>query len=135
MFYASTDSWVYILFGVLWIAFAIYKGSNKTTGAVNAKSGAETEKKPSSASSSGLEAIMGSFLTEEDIVEDISETPKEEVVEKPVAEPEKPVVFEENVPAQTSGEEMAEATCKPKMRKINIKQAVIYSEILRRPYE
>ena len=139
MFYASTDSWVYILFGVLWIAFAIYKGSNKTTGAVNAKSGAETEteteKKPSSASSSGLEAIMGSFLTEEDVVEDISETPKEEVVEKPVTEPEKPVVFEEGVPATTHSEELPETSCKPKMRKINIKQAVIYSEILRRPYE
>jgi len=130
MFYAGTDSWVYIFFGVLWVAFAIYKGSNKATNAVKARSGAEaeTEEKPSSAPSSGLEAIMGSFLTEEDVAEDISETPMEEVVEKPVAEPEKPVDVVENVPAIiTPDEKQTETTCKPKMRKINIKQAVIYS--------
>jgi len=137
IFYAGTDTWVYILFGVLWVAYAIYKGSNKAADAVKAKSGAEreTEKEPSSAASSGLEAIMGSFLTEEDVAEDISETPKEEVVEKPVAKPEKPAVFKEDVPVTTHCEEMTEPSCKPKKRKINIKKAVIYSEILHRPYE
>jgi len=133
IFYAGTDSWVYILFGVLWIAFAIYKGSNKAAGVAKTEAGTGTgtgKKAPS-----GLEAIMGSFLTEEDVTEDIAEIPKEEVTEKPVVEPEKPVVFEKAVPTIAHYEEPIETSCKPKVRKINIKKAVIYSEILRRPYE
>ncbi len=135
IFYAGTDSWIYILFGVLWIAFAIYKGSNKAAGVAKTEAGAGTEKKAPSTAPSGLEAIMGSFLTEEDVTEDIAKIPKEEVTEKPVVEPEKPVVFEKAVPAIAHCEEPIETSCKPKVRKINIKKAVIYSEILRRPYE
>lgn len=131
MFYAGTDSWVYILFGVLWIAFAIYKGTNKAAGA--AKTG--TEKKVPATAPSGLEAIMGAFLTEEDVSEDVSEIPKEEVTEKPVVEPEKPVIFEEGAPPPTINEKPAEIASITKARKINIKKAIIYSEILRRPYE
>ncbi len=135
IFYAGTDSWVYILFGVLWIAFAIYKGSNKAAGVAKTGAGTGMEKKAPSTAPSGLEAIMGSFLTEEDVTEDIVEIPKEEVTEKPVVEPEKPVVSEERVPSITICEEQAETSTRSKVRKINIKKAVIYSEILRRPYE
>ncbi len=135
MFYAGTDTWVYILFGVLWIAYAIYKGSNKAAGAAKTEAETGTEKKAPSTAPSGLEAIMGSFLTEEDVTEDISETPKEEVTEKPVVKPEKPVIFEEGTPSTTISEKPAETASIAKGRKINMKKAVIYSEILRRPYE
>ncbi len=129
MFYAGTDSWIYILFGILWIAYAIYKGKNKA-----AKAG-KTEKDTSSSSSSGLENIMESFLAEEHTAEDIPENREEEVMEKIIIEPEKPVVFEDGVHTTTISEEPAETSSLPKVRKINIKKAVIYSEILRRPYE
>ncbi|HDO06240.1 MAG TPA: hypothetical protein ENG85_01010 [Bacteroidetes bacterium] len=129
MFYAGTDSWVYILFGILWIAYAIYKGKEKT-----ARAG-KTEENSSSSTSSGLESIMGTFLSEKDITEDIPESREEEVPEKTIAEPEKPVVFEEGVHTTTVGEETSETSSRPKVRKINIKKAIIYSEILRRPYE
>lgn len=129
MFYAGTDSWVYILFGILWIAYALYKGKEKA-----AKAG-KTGKYASSSTSSGLENIMESFLAEEATVEDVPENREEEVTEKTIVEPEKPVVFEEGIRATTIGEEPAETSSRPKVRKINIKKAVIYSEILRRPYE
>ncbi len=131
IFYAGTDTWVYILFGALWVAYAIYKGSNKAAGTAKAEVGKRT---PSTAPS-GLEAIMGSFLTEEDVTEDVSEIPKEEVTEKPVVKPEKPVIFEEGTPSTTISEKPAETASIAKGRKINMKKAVIYSEILRRPYE
>ncbi len=131
IFYAGTDTWVYILFGALWVAYAIYKGSNKAAGTAKA----EVEKRTPATAPSGLEAIMGSFLTEEDVTEDISEIPKEEVTEKPVVKPEKPVIFEEGTPSTTISEKPAETASIAKGRKINMKKAVIYSEILRRPYE
>ncbi len=135
IFYAGTDSWIYILFGVLWIAFAIYKGSNKTAGVAKTEAKTGMGGKAPSTAPSGLEAIMGSFLSEEDVTEDIPKIPKEEAVKKTVVEPEKPVVSEERVPSITICEEQAETSTRPKVRKINIKKAVIYSEILRRPYE
>ncbi len=129
IFYAGTDSWIYILFGVLWIAYAIYKGTEKA-----AKAG-KTKKEASSSASSGLENIVESFLAEEDPAKDIPKNREEEVIEKIIAEPEKPVIFEEGVPTTTIDEKPAEASSRPKVRKINIKRAVIYSEILRRPYK
>lgn len=129
MFYAGTDSWVYILFGILWVAYAIYKGSNKAAGA------AKTEENASSSASSGIKNIMESFLTGEDTVEDIPENREEKVMEKPVVEPEKPVAFEEGVRITAICKEPDEVSLRPKIRKINIKKAVIYSEILHRPYE
>ncbi len=129
MFHAGTDSWIYILFGILWIAYAIYKGKDKAAKA------RETEKNSSSSTSSGLESIMGTFLSEEDIAEDIPESREEEVPEKIIAEREKPVVFEEGVHTTTVSEKPPETSSRPNVRKINIKKAIIYSEILRRPYE
>ncbi len=129
IFYAGTDSWVYILFGILWVAYAIYKGSNK------AARTAKTEENASSSDSSGIENIMESFLAKEDTAEDVPENREEDVMGKPVVEPEKPVVFEEGIRTTTIGEEAAEASSRPKTRKFNMKKAVIYSEILRRPYE
>ena len=126
MFYAGTDSWVYILFGILWVAYAIYKGKNRV---------AKTEENTSSSASSGLESIMGTFLSEKDIAEDIPESREEEVMEKPVVEPEKPPAFEEEGRIGAVSEEPDEASSQPKIRKINMKKAVIYSEILHRPYE
>ena len=129
MFHAGTDSWVYILIGALWIAYFIYKGKDK------AAREEKTEKNSSSSSSSGLESIMGTFLSEKDIVEDIAENTKEEVPEKTIVEPEKPVVFKESIHITTSSEEPAEKSSECKVRRINIKKAIIYSEILHRPYE
>lgn len=129
MFHAGTDSWIYILLGILWVVFFIYKGKDK------AAREEKTEKISSSSTSSGLESIMGTFLSEKDIVEDIAENPEEEVPEKTIVEPEKPVVFEESIHTATISEEPAEKSLECKVRKINIKKAIIYSEILRRPYE
>ncbi len=128
MFHAGTDSWIYILLGFLWIAFFIYKGKDKAREE-------KTEKISSPSTSSGLESIMGTFLSEKDIAEDIIEDVEEEVPKKTIAEPEKPVVFEENVHNITVCEEPTEKSSRRKVRKINIKKAIIYSEILRRPYE
>ncbi len=128
MFYAGTDSWVYILFGILWIAYAIYKGVGK------AASSEKTEKDTSSTTSSGFENIMESVLAEEDTVESLPKSQEEDVMEKSIAEPVKPIVFEEDAYANMS-EEPAETSCRPKVRKINMKKAIIYSEILHRPYD
>ena len=129
MFYASTDSWVYILFGILWIAFAIYKGTNKAAKAER------TGKNTSTSSSSGFGNIMESFLAEDDTAEDLPESREEDIKEKPIVEPEKPVVFEGGTPSIIISEKPAETSCRPKVRKINMKKAVIYSAILHRPYE
>ncbi len=129
VFYASTDSWVYILFGILWIAFAIYKGAAK------AAKTEETGKVDSASASSGLENVMESFLGEDDTTEYLPKNRKEDAMEKPVAEPEKPVLFEEGVPSTSISEIPTETSPKPKVRKINMKKAIIYSEILHRPYE
>jgi len=129
MFYASTDSWVYILFGILWIAFAIYKGANKA--AKTERTGKDT----STSSPSGFGNIMKSFLTDEDTAEDLPKSREEDIKEKPIVEPEKPVVIEEGTPSIIVSEKPAEISCSPKVRKINMKKAVIYSEILHRPYE
>ncbi len=131
MFYAGTDSWIYILFGILWVAFAIYKGSKR---AVVAE---KTEKDTLSSTSSGLESIMGTFLSDKDVAEEIPESPKdkEEELVKPVVESEKPVNFEKEIHTSAIKEEPAETLSHPHARKINMKKAIIYSEILRRPYE
>lgn len=129
MFYAGTDSWIYILFGILWVAYAIYKGSNKADRA------GKTEENASSSPAPGIENIMESFLVKEDMAEDVPETREEEVMEKTIVEPENHAAFEEGICATVISEEPAETSSRPKIRKINMKKAVIYSEILRRPYE
>jgi len=136
IFYTGTDSWVYILFGLLWVAFAIYKGSNKDS---TAKVAGE---KPSSSSSSGFENIIDSFIAEEDTAEVFPGNREVEVVEKPIVVPGEPMVepkmaavFEEFPPSTTLGEMSAETSTRAKIRRINLKKAVIYSEILRRPYD
>lgn len=120
-FYTGLNSWIYILFGILWIAFAIFKGSRHETAE---KSNVNT----STSATSGIEDIMGTILSEKDIIEDVSEIPKEKV-------PEKSNNFEEGVPTTTEVQMPIEKPTPPTPRRINIKKAIIYSEILRRPYE
>ncbi len=136
IFYAGMDSWVYILFGLLWIAFAIYKGNNKV--ADDKAAGGKT----SPPASSGFENIIDSFIGEEDTAEVFPGNRVEEVVknhvvvtEEPIVKPEKPADFEEVTPFPAMSEMPAETSCMPKVRRMNMKKAVIYSEILRRPYE
>jgi len=129
MFYAGTDSWVYILFGILWVAYAIYKGKDKA-----ARAG-KTEGNASSSHAPGIENIMDSFLAEKDTTEDIPENREEEVMEKTIVEPENHSAFKKGICTTTISEEPAETSSRTKIRKINMKKAVIYSEILRRPYE
>jgi hypothetical protein len=131
--YVGMDSWVYILFGALWIAFAVYKGSKKAVSQTE-EAGEKTSTSTSSTSSE-LNKIVDSFLAEEGIAEDISKNKEEKTAEESVAEPEKAVVLEEGVRTTHTGWEPEETAPRLKTRKINLKKAIIYSEILRRPYE
>ncbi len=130
IFYAAMDSWVYVLFGALWIAFAIYKGNKKAISRTS-----DTKKETSASTSSELNKIMDSFMTEEVDAEDIPKKEKERITEEPLAGQEEPVVLKEGVRTTHPDWEPEKTVPRPKSRKINLKKAIIYSEILRRPYE
>ncbi len=129
MFHAKLDSWVYILFGILWIAFAIYKGQKKNTKTV------KTVKETKPPASSNIENIVDSILSGEVTEEAISENIARDGTETTPVHQENTVEFQEEVHSVPVKEKPPKPLTQPKVRKINIKKAIIYSEILRRPYE
>ena len=134
MFYTGLDSWIYILFGILWIAFAIYKGNNKA-----AKPGEAEKTKTTATNSSWLEDRVDAFSEKEDAVEGVFENGEAEEVEIPadvLAKQEEPAdTIKEGVRTMSPMEEKTKVAPPVKSRRINLKKAVIYSEILHRPYE
>ncbi len=132
VFTAATDSWVYILFGILWVVFAVYKGNKKA--ASQTKKTVEEVSEPLSAS---FEKIMDTFSSEEQ--EKAEETVQERVPEDEKEEagegPQTITPADEGIRTTVSEEKPLEVSPPPKSRKINLRQAIIYSEILRRPYE
>ena len=126
IFYAAMDNWVYLLFGALWIAFAIYKGNRKAIPRTP-----DTENEVSASTSSDFNKIVDSFMAEEVDVEDIPKKEKERVTEEPLARQEEPVVLKEGVRTTHPDKEPEKTAPRPNSRKINLKKAIIYSEILR----
>ena len=132
VFTAATDSWIYILFGILWVVFAVYKGNKKA--ASQTKKTVEEVSEPLSAS---FEKIMDTFSSEEQEKETVQNKVPEDEKEEAVAGTQTATPVDEGIRTTASEEKPLEVSSPPKTksRKINLRQAIIYSEILRRPYE
>ncbi len=154
LFKGSFEDFIYILAGLVWVAFSIYKGSQKQK---KAKSGGAENKK----SKSVIEDFIGDYLgVKEEIVyqdEAVSSEKGEELIEetgevKPQKgtynpevisfddEYEKDNSFKEKVLLTQEEDRIEKIRVTDKRKPIqkkklrfNVKKAVIYSEILRRP--
>jgi hypothetical protein len=141
----DTGNWLYILLGIAWVVYSIYKGVNKN----QSKSADDTNPKKKS-----------SFLDE--LIEGFTEENKAPLVDDPYAgadvnhwqeEPMQSIDNDEinapiDMPPEEEGVPVRHPAVEPvsdeadvitkthrKKKRINLKKAVIYSEILRRPYE
>ena len=92
-----------------------------------------TEKKYQNSKDS--ENIVESILSEEVPDEKVSENIGRDVAETTPVDQEKTAGFQEGNHNIAVEEKPSKPLAQPKVRKINIKKAIIYSEILRRPYE
>ncbi len=154
LFKGSFEDFIYILAGLVWVAFSIYKGSQKQK---KAKSGGAENKK----SKSVIEDFIGDYLgVKEEIVyqdEAVSSEKGEELIEETgEVEPQKGtynpevISFDDEYEKDNSFKEKVLLTqeedriekirvtndrkpIRKKKLRFNVKKAVIYSEILRRP--
>jgi len=154
LFKGSFEDFIYILAGLVWVAFSIYKGSQKQK---KAKSGGAENKK----SKSVIEDFIGDYLgVKEEIVyqdEAVSSEKGEELIEETgEVEPQKGtynpevISFDDEYEKDNSFKEKVLLTqeedriekirvtnkrkpIQKKKLRFNVKKAVIYSEILRRP--
>jgi hypothetical protein len=156
VFKSSFEDFLYVLVGLVWVAFSIYKGSQK-------KKKAQRPEGEKSKSKSAIEEILGEFLgvKEDDVVyreeqivneseefvfdetENSSSTPQnspseifshDKVAEEGNLFKEKPV-YRSGLHDLRMGVAKVDKKQKVKRKKprINIRKAVIYSEILKRP--
>ncbi len=145
--YCNTGDWFYVLLGIAWIVYSIYKGSAKR------KDQEQTNPGPKK-NASFLEGLIDDLVDEKPEGEEevIYKDPFEEV---PVITKEEegttpdPVRDREGGLDTPDGKGMpvtegvsgavSEVQVKPKEHRkisgVNLKKAIIYSEILRRPYE
>ncbi len=148
----SFEDYLYILIGVVWVAVSIYKGAQKRKKAASAPSSSEPEQKKS---------FIDAFLEEfEEKQTPIYEEPKpddfEELSTRPIqAEAEnidENYVFSYDDQYEESNvneyddvykkepetiirtQELSKPVKRRKKRRLDLRRAVIYSELLRRPY-
>lgn len=151
--YASFEDFLYIILGIVWIAFSFYKAKKKKQ---SQKEGPTTSKKKSI-----LESLFDEIGIKEDDTETIYQEPSQDLFEheienKPVLVDEPNEVFsyddfyeESNyIPTNTVKEKKRSTETNvttdlnykinklnvlKKNMKINLRKAVIYSEILKKP--
>ncbi len=145
--YCDTGNWLYVLLGIAWVVYSIYKGSAK-------KKGQEQTKPGPKKNASFLEGLIDDLVDEspvgddeviyKDPFEEASVIKEDEVVSAPDPVQDKEGGFDspdgEGIPVTggISGS-VSEIQVKPKkhrkISRLNLKKAIIYSEILRRPYQ
>jgi len=144
----DVGNWFYVLLGIAWIVYSIYKGANK-----NKKQDQKTES--TQKKSSFFDDLLEDFNQETVPQPESDETfdtrvPEPEILDvfekipdktiEPSPDPGKKLSVQEGVPvtepSPTSSFFEQEAMKKrKKTSRINLRKAVIYSEILHRPYE
>jgi len=162
LIYASLDDYIYILVGLIWLGFSIYKGVQKKKMAADKPVGDENEQ-PSEKKKSIFDDFLNQILAEEEPVHhhpsDVERADEQELI---VVEQE-PVVVDNNTesrlfsyddayeesnyldqtsvyqqePTTKSTIESPQKTLPTKQikrKRFDLRKAVIYSEILNRPY-
>jgi len=145
--YCDTGDWFYVLLGIAWIVYSIYKGSAK-------KKDQEQTKPSPKKKASFLEGLIDDFVDErpegdeeviyKDPFEEVPVITEDEVVSAhdPVQDKKGKLDYPDRegirVTKDVSGS-VSEIQVKPKkhrkISRVNLKKAIIYSEILRRPYQ
>ncbi len=138
----SFEDFLYILVGLIWLAFSVYKGVKK-------KKPQPSSKEESSKRKSALETMMEQFMVEEPETI-VYETPSPDPV--PQTDTDEKIfsyddIYEESNQLETSAvydrrpEPEKKVVTKPestrkkkKIRRFDVRKAVIYSEILNRRY-
>lgn len=151
LFQASFEDYIYILVGVVWIAYSIYKGTQKNKSGQGAKKNAETATKKKSV----FETFIDNIIVEEKPLPYVSEN--EDVIagksDYEVVEKQEEVfsyddyyeesnlndetdVIESVAEIETKEKQKIEISPSVKIKKprIDLRKAVVYSEILNRRY-
>ncbi len=140
----DTGNWLYVLLGIAWVAYSIYKGANKNQNKTTEGSNKERKK-------TFLDDLIEGFSDDENIpyadaVEPVAdnnfrqENEMDTFTEQETVESAEENFVNEGVPVTKNTMNKAATNSesprgKRKKKRINLKKAVIYSEILRRPYE
>ena len=150
LFQASFEDYIYILVGIVWIAYSIYKGTQKS----KSKQNKQNETEPVEKKKSVFETFLDKIIVEEKpLPYDVAEN--EEVIFDDVEIADKPDkvfsyddyyeesnfqsdsnVFENKVETETKiKQEIGKSpSVKRKNPRIDLRKAVVYSEILNRRY-
>ena len=153
LFKGSFEDFIYILIGVVWIGFSIYKGVSKNKALKQqSPAGEKPQPKPKSAFDSFLENLM--HEEEKQVPHEPVEVEEEVKVDLSVSEPEKEKVFSYDdyydegnqieqyqvLIKETAQKPTLDKKLNPRLKKqtkkpqFDLRKAVIYSEILNRRY-
>ena len=144
----DVGNWFYVLLGIAWIVYSIYKGANK-----NKKQDQKTES--TQKKSSFLDDFLEDFnqetapqpesdetfdtrVPEPEILDVFEQTPDKTI--EPSPDPGKELSVQEGVPVTEPSPtplffEQEAMKKRKKTNRVDLRKAVIYSEILHRPYE
>lgn len=140
----DTGNWLYVLLGIAWVAYSIYKGANKNQNKTT-EGGTKENKK------TFLDDLIEGFSDDENIPYADTEEPvadnnfrqeneMDTFVKAETVKSTEENLVDEGVPVTKNTMKKAATNSEfprgnRKKKRINLKKAVIYSEILRRPYE
>jgi len=139
------DGWIYVVLGIAWVVYSIYKGVNKNK--TQEEKVTDSPKKPSFLENLLVEFDQGNPTTDAEPSNDnSSQNPEGWIHEEPseikleaeeLVEEDKAV--EEGVPtahvSPADSPPFSDNKTRRKPPRVNLKKAVILSEILHRPYE
>ena len=149
MFQASFEDYIYILVGIVWIAYSIYKGTQKSKSRQNKSNNTEPVKKKKSVFETFIDNIIVEEKplpyvaeSEETIFDDVEIVDKEEKVfsyddyyEESNFQSDLDVNKNEAETESKIKQEIRKSpSVKRKKPRIDLRKAVVYSEILNRRY-
>lgn len=134
------EEYIYILAGIAYLAYSFYSASKKKKAREAAKQSQSYEPAPVENKDFDIEKLFGieSLKSEiENLPNEIMESEKEQVLEEvktPIIDEIKPIKkkYSENVERQT--EDLLEEEVIEEQERLDLRSAIIYSEILNPPY-